>query len=621
MLAAWVDQLLGFTGGMLEVLRHEERYPTLMQWARREGADQLGGDLALAQALAPELWSQTPLVRLDFETQVLARPGPEEPCWCDSGRRFARCCGAVTLPGPLPPHLMWMLSLQRYRGQTLRRALESGHAPAQALLEAGVVSAESGQLGRAQSILEALFVCPDWCALPRESEPAFELLSDLYQERGFMRKKAALMDRAMDLGPDFLRGAALKRLCLMYMDSDNLPSARETFMRTLKTMPDEPALAYLESMLLLHEGLPQQARERADFWRRRLVTRVDLDEEQQAFLEQLADDPGATLAEQMIYADEELAEPLEVLTRLFERREAGASLSLTVNAAGHVEYQQGDLDHARYHQWRRCFKGEGDESDEGLDDDPWLDARQWLDALCLHPEWLSTPAILQELVLALASRFGNLPWMFEPLFEPLVSRFEYWLEGIEAFERPFLRDEGDNDIQFRLGLGLLIGMERGARRRARALAERLLRLDGDDSLGFRELLIEQLLSDGQNERALAMIEQVRGPDGESSRWLGLLLGQALALYRLGHLELASQTLSGIEYRNPWMLRLLVRDNPRRERLGREAPLPGSKAEAWQYRVLMRGQWAATPGALHWLDERLRLSRHRGDSASGKPPAR
>mgnify|MGYP007102557587 CR=1 FL=1 len=29
--------------------------------------------------------------------------------------------------------------------------------------------------------------------------------------------------------------------------------------------------------------------------------------------------------------------------------------------------------------------------------------------------------------------------------------------------------------------------------------------------------------------------------------------------------------------------------------------PGSRAEAWQYRTLMRDQWRTTPGALEWLE--------------------
>ncbi|REC96122.1 SEC-C domain-containing protein [Kushneria indalinina] len=606
MLAAWVDQLLGFSTGALDAIRRDERYPSLMAWARKEGAELLGADVALAQALAPVLWNQMPLQRLGFRIETLAVPAPQEPCWCDSGKRYADCCARVTLPGQVPPHLMWMLLLQRLRGKVLHEALASDQVPAQALLEAGIVSAEGGQLGRAQTILEALFNNADWEGLPQESEPAFELLSDVYQERGFTRKKAALMDSAVEHGPGFLRGAALKRLCLRYMDSDDLTSARETFIRTLETMPNEPALAYLESMLLLHEGRPEQARARADFWRRRLIHRSDLDEDQQAFLKQLAEDPEATLAEQMIYADEELAEPLETLTRILQEFSSASRLSLSINVEGRLEYQQGDLDDARYQMWQQHFTTENEEAPgSGLQGDPWRDARPWLDALCLHPEWLATPAILQELAMALAGRFGNLPWMFASIFSPLAQRFEDWLVAIEAADSPFVWGDGDNHVLFRLGLGLIIGMERGAREQSRQLAERLIRLDGEDSMGLRELLLEQLLSDGQDVRALTLIEEIEAGSDDGEPWLGLLLGKALALFRLARLEEARQALTMVEQANPWMLKLLIRDNPRREPVTGNAPIPGSRAEAWQYRVLMRPHWVATRGAIGWLDARLR----------------
>ena len=54
MLALWVDQLLGFAAGALAAIRQDERYPSLMSWAREEGPACVGGDKALAQALAPE---------------------------------------------------------------------------------------------------------------------------------------------------------------------------------------------------------------------------------------------------------------------------------------------------------------------------------------------------------------------------------------------------------------------------------------------------------------------------------------------------------------------------------------------------------------------------------------
>src|SRR5690554_7384927 len=102
MLAVWVEQLLGYASGALKAIRRDERYPTLVAWAREEGPALVGGKLPMAQALAPELWSQTPLERLDFAAEPLARPGRNEPCWCDSGRKTKQCCGSVRLPGPVP---------------------------------------------------------------------------------------------------------------------------------------------------------------------------------------------------------------------------------------------------------------------------------------------------------------------------------------------------------------------------------------------------------------------------------------------------------------------------------------------------------------------------------------
>ncbi len=225
MLAVWVDQLLGFASGALSAIRQQEHYPDFMTWVRAKGADSFEGDVSMAQALAPVLWSQTPLERLDFSCEPLATPGRNEPCWCDSGRKFKQCCYQIEFPTEIPDQMMWMLSLREWKGATLKAALDSQQAPAQALLEAGLIAAESGQTGRAMQILESLFDGSDWSRLPEQAEPAFEILLDIYQERGFSRKRADLLDDVMERGPLFLRGVALERLCLMHLDNDDLDSA------------------------------------------------------------------------------------------------------------------------------------------------------------------------------------------------------------------------------------------------------------------------------------------------------------------------------------------------------------------------------------------------------------
>ncbi|HSH47923.1 MAG TPA: SEC-C domain-containing protein, partial [Halomonas sp.] len=523
MLALWVEQLLGFASGALTVIRKTERYPDLMFWTRREGANLMGGDLAMAQALAPELWSQTPLERLDFACEPLARPGPNEPCWCDSGRKTRHCCGAVQLPGALPEHLMWMLSLREWKGKTLKAALSSGLAPAQALLEAGLIAAETGRSGRAQQILESLFAIGDWARLPEQSEPAFEILIDLYQERGFHRKREALLSDVLSHGPLFLRGLALERLCLLHLDNDDMDSARDAFVRAQQTLPDSPTLAYLEAMLLLHEGNEQDALERSRFWFRRLARQGELEEGQLQFLADLAEDPAATLAEQLLNAEEELAEPLVALQELFEHLSEPPALSLEHGADGGAVYRASEREMALYERFQTVFVAQLEE--EGMlsfDQDPWLMAGDWLPALCAHPEWFDAPRVVQSLAMALTGRFGSLPWMTPRLLEPLAQRLESWLDQVQAAGRPAGQgrasgqtpsrprlewDQGDNAVLLGTGLTLVVGMERGAQRRSRRLAERLMALDEQDTLGLRELVLDQLLREGRDQEALALSEQ------------------------------------------------------------------------------------------------------------------
>ncbi|PSJ21608.1 zinc chelation protein SecC [Halomonas sp. ND22Bw] len=613
MLAVWVEQLLGFASGALKAIREDERYPTLMAWAREEGP-KLTGDPAMAQALAPELWSQTPLARLDFECEALARPGRNEPCWCDSGRKTKRCCGAVSLPGEVPDHLMWMLSLREWKGDTLKAALASGKAPAQALLEAGLIAAESGQRGRAQQILESLFETADWSRLPEQAEPAFEILVDLYQERGFHRKREALLDAVLDRGPLFLRGVALERLCLMHLDNDDLDSARAAFVRAQQALPDSPTLAYIEAMLLLHEGHEEEARERSSFWFRRLSRQGELDPDQLQFLSDLADNPGATLAEQLLNAEEDLAEPLVALQALLESLDGAPRLDLRVEE-GQLAYHRSAREDTLYAAFRAVFPAEVEnEAPLGFDDDPWQAAGEWLPALCAHPEWLDSPAVVQSLALAMTSRFGSLPWMAPSLFEPLSARLEDWLEQAReareasqqsAGEAALGWDAADNAVLLRTGLALVVGMERGARQRSRRLAERLLELDDRDSLGLRELVLDQLLREGRDTEALALSESALAKPSEDEAVLGLLMGRVLALYRLDRVDEAIEALDVAQRHNGHALALLCAENPRPPSpSGDGTAAPGSRAEAWQYRTLMRDQWRATPGALEWLAGRL-----------------
>lgn len=603
MLAVWVDQLLGFASGALSAIRRQEHYPDFMTWVRAEGAASFNDNVATAQALAPILWSQTPLERLNFASEPLATPGRNEPCWCDSGRKYKQCCYRVNFPTDIPEQMMWMLSLREWKGATLKAALESQQAPPQALLEAGLIAAESGQTGRAMQILESLFDGSDWSRLPEQAEPAFEILLDIYQERGFTRKRADLLDEVMERGPLFLRGVALERLCLMHLDNDDLDSARGAFVKAQQALPDSPTLAYIEAMLLLHEGHEQEAKERANFWYRRLARQGGLDDEQLDFLAALAENPGATLADQLLSAEEDMATPLVALQSLLAALPTAPLLTITRDdERGRLLYTTTAREETLFAAWHEQFQVLVDEEVAlGFRDDPWVNAIDWMSELCAHPEWLDAPQVVQDLTLALTSRFGSLPWMAPSLLEPLALRLSRWLEQVRAAgEGSLCWDDADNAMLLRTGLALVVGMERGARQHSRELAEELLAIDQEDSLGLRELVLDQLLRDDRNEEALALTNEPQKDDG--SLVLGLLMGRTLALYRLGHQEAAEAALADVMAHSRHALELICAENPRPSMPHPDGQVdPGSRAEAWQYRTLMRDQWRTTPGALAWLE--------------------
>ena len=280
---------------------------------------------------------------------------------------------------------MWMLSPARME----RRYAESGAGkPAGArsgVIRSWIIAAESGQTGRSMQILESLFDGSDWSRLPEQAEPAFEILLDIYQERGFTRKRADLLDEVMERGPLFLRGVALERLCLMHLDNDDLDSARGAFVKAQQALPDSPTLAYIEAMLLLHEGHEQEAKERANFWYRRLVRQGELDEDQIEFLAALAENPGATLADQLLSAEEDMATPLVSLQALLAALPIAPKLSLKkmpnpVDCTTPLTAREETL----FAAWHEQFQVMVDEEVAlGFRDDPWGNAIEWMsDAMC-----------------------------------------------------------------------------------------------------------------------------------------------------------------------------------------------------------------------------------------------
>lgn len=598
MLVAWIDQLLSFSAAALGVIRSDEAYPSLLRWARSDGARLVGEDVRLAQALAAPLWNQTPLVRLGFDTEPLAPPAASEMCWCDSGRRFRDCCQQITFPAPLPDNLMWMLSLCQWRGDLLKRAAHSRHVPLQALLEAGIVDAEAGQLGRAQQLFELLFQRSHERNDNLLLEQAFESLEQLYRQRGFSRKLDTLITTALESDNDRLKGSALEQLTLAELENDDLAAARENFALAQRLIPDAPMLAYLETMLLLQEGHSEKAQQRAAFWHRRLSRRSDADPDELEFVQQLARHPARALADEMIATDDELADSLLALRNTLAQLPDAMLSGLTSAEDGVTCYVPSAKDIEYYRAWSQVTGQQQGLASELEAAHLWMNAQHWLPALNAHPQWLVSPLVMRELATALASRFGSLPWMSDAFITPLARRFDSWLNAIERRKASLPWQQGENSVIYLFGLALISALERSDRHQSRRFAARLYRLDSDDPMGLYELVLEHYLLEERNEKVVKLVNERRGHETPIAE----ALAQALALFRLGQREQAEEVIKGVKRINRYVVAMMTPLRLASAVTGESNGQPGSRAEAWQVRLLLRGCWGATPGALEWLEQ-------------------
>jgi hypothetical protein len=132
------------------------------------------------------------------------------------------------------------------------------------------------------------------------------------------------------------------------------------------------------------------------------------------------------------------------------------------------------------------------------------------------------------------------------------------------------------------------------------LMQQVLQLNPNDNHGLRDLVVNELLAQGDNAGALALIEKY-ADDGMPA----LSYGRVLALYRQGSLLEAERALESAVNSRPKVLAWLL---PARKAKPKEKSeygiLIGGDEEAWRYREAMRDIWAGTPGLLAWLKKHV-----------------
>lgn len=317
-------------GRAVRMVLSAESFDDFIDWLRAElvresaaGAHPLDaqGARALGTALGRAIWGATPAPHNDFRPRALPEPGRNEPCFCGSGLKFKRCCG----DGPRLPALraeeLWPIVLEMLPHSGRKAALDSGRVPLAGLALLAVQAIDEGRPKFAIGLLEPLFT-GQIAGVDELHDDALNTLCNAYDDMGYHRKKLALLERIRSEAPRSpLRSGACQRLAAMAIDRGDSTQAWARFRQAQRDDPDSPSVGLLEIQLLMSEGRVDEARERARFWRRRLLRSGDAAFEGPiAFLSAIIDDPHAAMADFMIDVNEGAGQRLhEALRELPDR--------------------------------------------------------------------------------------------------------------------------------------------------------------------------------------------------------------------------------------------------------------------------------------------------------------
>ncbi|MEX0827711.1 MAG: SEC-C domain-containing protein, partial [Haliea sp.] len=312
------------------VLLNSDDLPAYLDWLAESGptlaptlAENINPDTGptghFFRALGISIYEAMPLPAHNYRVRSVSRPGRNAPCLCGSGRKYKHCC--LVLEGGL--------SFREYN--MLRHVLdflpkkEFSSLPGTAA-EPVAIADTAHQWRDEDELLRAVALLEPWFAgtgkLTGKLAPLFDELMDLYYLLGNTRKRSRLMEKLKQRGDRELRATALQRQATILADRGQFDEAWQAFTDAQREYPDDPALALLETTLLLSRGEPDRARERARFWIARIVRLNDPDfAELLHVLHEVAADPQQALAN----IGREMHPGLDSLARLFAAAPAPAA--------------------------------------------------------------------------------------------------------------------------------------------------------------------------------------------------------------------------------------------------------------------------------------------------------
>jgi tetratricopeptide (TPR) repeat protein len=580
----------------------------------------------LAILLATAIWNATPLPAEKYRPRALSEPAADTDCPCGSGLEYAACCAHIGRVSDLPSDLIWGVLLGELSERQLQEAIAERALPSHMLGSVAARWLDEDRPGRAASLLEPIFD-GEKGDLDERFDVALNVLCDTYDRLDHYKKKREFLERMTRSGTSAIRAVAWQRLSTIHIDEGDFAQAEAAFTQALRHDPGSPGVAILEITLLAAQHKETLARQRADFWRRKLVRMGEQDEELMAFFSRASEDPqDALVANQAAGIDPLLLRLREWLQATSSRAlpsyrlELPSSLGqpavpaqLSISGAEAAPEGRAALPRvsARLRppakvrrlevEWHRTFRGLKPYSIQLVptqEQDVW-EADGWLRFLVRHPEAADSLDVLDDIATALfVHPESSLPWIARAIALPLLERAQgilaQVLPGRDGPVIPWGLKENRAALRLLFRLYLLQD-ESGDAVGAAATLETLLRLNPDDNHGVRAELMNHYLRQREDERALELASRF-----PNDLLADLAYGEVLALYRLGQQADAERALTSAVGRLPRIPHYLTRKRVRQPTLRTSSVKPGDDDQAWLYREAMRDVWESEPGILTWM---------------------
>lgn len=530
--------------------------------------------------VARVLWNLTPLPWAGFRTRRVRKPASDAPCFCGSGRRYEHCCNvAVDALVPLQPEMAQMLLARALRGKDRRLALDK----APPLVRIGLAHEEllADRPGRAKRILTALLKRP----MTDEAleADAIDLLRIVLQALG-QDDVARKTFRALAASRSGMAASAAHRaLATLALHGKDYATALTCAQQARAADPESifAGVVEIQALLMLHRVAEaddclgywlEATRDHPDPDARRLFEAID--EHVNDLASELRDIMATEWREQWFPSlkaamQEPLRDPLV--------REAGAVRDgrtvVVMTPDESIQAIEGAL---------------RDEDDAEVDWPAWLSA---------NPLGIQSPEVLLRL-LSEADALG--------LPEEVMTSLRHYRRRVHAHYLAAMPQNAVLDCEILEQQPLLIALfmegrdaeANGFNVEAIAGYERLLTLEPTDRVGARRPLVNGLLQEEQDERALQWIR--RYPNGPYPE---LAFGAVLALVRLNRIREAEAAFREAHAAFPAVLGYLQAERKQPPHgFDRRQVKVGGRDQAWVYREAMRDCFVAVPGLLPFMKE-------------------